>query len=100
MSEFEQFATEVVSLVQAVQTKCDERISQMEASIVERIEAAVRLHVPVFLGAYESGKAYAPPMAVMHDGSTFLCLQATTTRPGDGNVCWQMVARKGKDAGR
>jgi hypothetical protein len=96
MSEIEQLATDVVALVKATKDDCDRRMAALEQSMNERIDAAVRAQIPAWVGAWESGKTFSRNMMVAHDRSSWICLQETSTRPGESS-CWALMAGKGKD---
>jgi len=57
----------------------------------------VELPLPVYQGAYSSGRSYRPGDVVSYDGSAWHCEIMTTSRPGDASRAWQLMVKHGRD---
>jgi hypothetical protein len=51
-----------------------------------------------FLGAWSEGLEAHPGNAVAHDGSTWICSETTTKKPGTAHSGWILACKKGRDA--
>lgn len=57
----------------------------------------IRFPVPLYRGVFVEGKAYESADMVTWGGSTWLCNQETSTKPGDGSKAWTLVVKRGRD---
>ncbi len=49
-----------------------------------------------YCGIYRNGERYRAGNFVTHDGGLWCCqAEATGTRPGHGNACWQLAVKSG-----
>jgi hypothetical protein len=69
-------------------------ISKVEQRLVQ-VESRPQLE---YRGVWRANTAYAKHAAVTHAGSLWICLEATTLKPGDGSSPWQLAVKRGQDA--
>jgi hypothetical protein len=50
-----------------------------------------------FLGAWSEGLEAKPGNAVAHGGSTWICVERTTKKPGTADSGWVLACKKGAD---
>jgi hypothetical protein len=62
---------------------------------IEQLEA--KLAAWKYTGVFEEGRTYQPGNHTTQGGSTFVCLNETTQKPGDGSGDWQLTAKRGCD---
>jgi hypothetical protein len=62
----------------------------------ERVEAIERAGALAYDGVYEPGKAYRRGAAVTHQGSLWIAMLDTTSRPGASDD-WRLAVKRGRD---
>jgi Collagen triple helix repeat (20 copies) len=50
-----------------------------------------------YQGVYADGQKYASGDVVTWAGSTWTCVEPTTTKPGDGSKAWTLCVKRGRD---
>lgn len=53
--------------------------------------------VPLYVGIYRPGTPYSKGDMVTWEGSSWLCTEATTRKPGEGDTHWRLVVKRGRD---
>lgn len=72
-------------------------ITNADNKLAKRIEALeIRLENFRDREAWREGEAYYEMNLCTHDGSTWLCKRATTSKPGTDDS-WRLIAKRGRD---
>jgi hypothetical protein len=75
-----------------------EEAGMMEKRLADRINKLENRKELCYRGDWQPNTSYVENSATTHDGSLWIAKEHTSTKPGGGNVAWQLCVKKGQDA--